>query len=856
MKKTVSINISGVIFHIEEDGYEKLKQYLSSIQQYFSTYEDSQEIVTDIENRVAEKLLAKQKVAGSQVVTLEDVNELIGAMGTVADFEAVDDEDVFAKEPQTAKAESAASGAAGSGYRPNPGQDGPRQSGTQSQYNPGAGSQQTAYAPGGKRLVRDLRRKTIGGVASGIANYFNIDPVWVRLAFVVFVVGLPALNGSSGSHVGQSFFGSLSGFAVLAYIAMWIAFPGSSTLEDDKSVKKFFRNPDDKVLGGVASGLAAYFGVDTGLIRLAFVLGIVFFGVGLLAYLVLWMIAPTANSLTEKMEMQGRPITLTNIEQSIKTNLHLSDGPEENGVTKALLFPFRVIAMLFAGLGRVVGPVVGGLGSVIRVFAGVIILIVAVSFIIACLAVLGAGLGMYTGVHTGRMDVPFELLRYDLNPLMVLAAFLVGLLPSLGLGVLGLTLITRRPLFSSRSVLTGLGIWLVSILILAVMVPEVVNEFRKKGTVEETKLFTIAGMPTLDFADTDSDFRPRLDLKGHAGPQLRLVEQFQSRGRNRAEAEANARSVRYTVVQKDSLLRFNDEFDITGKFRFRNQELNMDLFMPYEKPFRMTERFARFITNRFSTTELDRMEKSLWKFTAADELVCINFPRDLDTDNANTTNDSSDNEASGDADATVNFGDVPDGATRTFALKNFTEIDASGGFIVNVVSGDAFKVTAKGRDDDFNDVKIEVDGNALRAYIDRNGNFDGNNREPIGLTVTMPTVEKLRLTGASQAKLSGFKALKALDVVLTGACKADINATTTDLNLVLTGGSNARLRGRADHFTANLTGACTVDATEITIDRANIDATGASTAEMGTVRSLSSNATGASKITRKSGDME
>ena len=57
MKKTISINISGVIFHIEEDGYDKLKNYLTSVQQYFSTYEDSQEIVTDIENRIAEKLL-------------------------------------------------------------------------------------------------------------------------------------------------------------------------------------------------------------------------------------------------------------------------------------------------------------------------------------------------------------------------------------------------------------------------------------------------------------------------------------------------------------------------------------------------------------------------------------------------------------------------------------------------------------------------------------------------------------------------------------------------------------------------------------------------------------------------------
>ncbi|MEL7222368.1 MAG: hypothetical protein AAGJ93_13685, partial [Bacteroidota bacterium] len=59
MKKNISINISGIIFHIEEDGYEKLKNYLDSINNYFSNYEDSKEIVEDIESRIAEIFLLK-----------------------------------------------------------------------------------------------------------------------------------------------------------------------------------------------------------------------------------------------------------------------------------------------------------------------------------------------------------------------------------------------------------------------------------------------------------------------------------------------------------------------------------------------------------------------------------------------------------------------------------------------------------------------------------------------------------------------------------------------------------------------------------------------------------------------------
>ena len=54
MKKTVSINIGGIIFHIEEDGYDKLKNYLDSVNKYFSTFEDSGEIIADIESRIAE----------------------------------------------------------------------------------------------------------------------------------------------------------------------------------------------------------------------------------------------------------------------------------------------------------------------------------------------------------------------------------------------------------------------------------------------------------------------------------------------------------------------------------------------------------------------------------------------------------------------------------------------------------------------------------------------------------------------------------------------------------------------------------------------------------------------------------
>jgi hypothetical protein len=109
MKKTISINIGGIIFHIEEDGYEKLKSYLSSIQKYFSSFADSKEIVSDIEGRIAERFFNKQKAENKQVISLSDVDELIAAMGTVADFEAIEQaEDILADPLESAPAQASA----------------------------------------------------------------------------------------------------------------------------------------------------------------------------------------------------------------------------------------------------------------------------------------------------------------------------------------------------------------------------------------------------------------------------------------------------------------------------------------------------------------------------------------------------------------------------------------------------------------------------------------------------------------------------------------------------------------------------------------------------------------------------
>src|SRR5690606_3727270 len=99
MKKTISINIAGLVFYIEEDGYDKLRQYIGSVHRYFSAFDDSAEIVADIEGRIAERFLLKQKSENKQAISVEDVSELIIAMGSVSDFEAAEQAEDLISEP-------------------------------------------------------------------------------------------------------------------------------------------------------------------------------------------------------------------------------------------------------------------------------------------------------------------------------------------------------------------------------------------------------------------------------------------------------------------------------------------------------------------------------------------------------------------------------------------------------------------------------------------------------------------------------------------------------------------------------------------------------------------------------------
>ena len=424
MKKNISINISGIIFHIEEDGYETLRNYLDSINQYFSSYYDSKEIVSNIETTIAE-IVQSKLTNGKQVINAEDVESLITTMGSIQDFEAIE-------EPQ-------------------------EQQQQQQQY-----SRSTADKP--KKLFRDNKRKVLGGVASGLAHYFGIDPLWIRLILVIGVLGLDVF-----------LWGAASGFFPIGYIIFWIVVPASDELEEDTEVKKLFRNPEDRVIAGVASGIGAYFGTEVTIIRLLFVITFFFGGAGFLIYVIMWIITPEAKTITDKMQMQGESVTLSNIESNIKRSLNVGENEEESLFVKVLLFPFRLIATVISGLGKALGPLLLFLVEAIRVIVGIFLVLLAVSMLFALIVALGVLLGIVSGADGMVMgDLPLSLIKDSIPIFGSITAFFSLFIPTLAVALLGVMIIAKEKIISATVGWSMFAIWIVSILGLGLTVPSVI----------------------------------------------------------------------------------------------------------------------------------------------------------------------------------------------------------------------------------------------------------------------------------------------------------------------------------------------------------------------------------------------
>lgn len=750
MKKNISINISGIIFHIEEDGYKKLKDYLDSINKYFSNYDDSEEIIADIESRIAEIFLEKLDEDSKQVISNADIDQLISTMGVISDFEAMEEEADFAS---TGEPKQTTEGSKSKTHDQSQGQQ-----------------QKSDYKP--RKLYRDLNNQILGGVSSGVAKYFNIDPLWIRIAFVLSL---------------------FAGFGLIVYIIMWIVIPGSNELKDDDSIKKFYRDPDDRILGGVASGLANYFKTDTIIFRIIFIVLFFGFGTGFLAYIVLWIIAPQAKSLTDKMQMKGERVTLSNIDSNIKRNKEEDLSPKGEGAfTKIILFPFRLIGRILRALGSALTPLLLFIAAAFRIFIGGIISIVGISVMFSLLVAAGVLLGLHDGdwFLWNDSDFPIHVFYNTVSEIGILFAFAAVFIPFLYVFIAGITIIAKRKIMSSSVGWSILGIWMISVLGTFATVPNVIRDFRDEGYHDVSEIVSIeADTVTISLREREdfgNAFRDRrryrrnynyqseftdLDLRASRDNNWRLDKRATARGRNIEEADRNAEGILYNYKVIGNQIIFDPELSLPDDARFRFQNLDMTLYIPVNQPFKVDRDMSgllNYFSYRYNWWEVYR---NTWVFEEDGTLKCL------------TCSETEDNGYSNQSE------------TKTFDLDNFRELTVNTNLPITIKYGEDYDISMTGNSSTFDDISLRTQegnliisssendwrGSTMVIQLPQLSNLNINDESDV--SVNGSNLEETRIVVRDKAGLQLTGSLNSLTLLVLNDSRVDSEATIDDLTM-------------------------------------------------------------------------
>ena len=423
MKKTLNINIGSRVFNIDEDAYDLLSRYLESIKKYFQKINIEDDIFQDIENRISEKFNSILK--NKESLNIDDINNIIKEMGTLDDFkEAYNDFDTSDFNNQNNESKT-------TGKR--------------------------------KRIYRNTSDKVIAGVASGLANYFSVDPIIFRLIFIVSL---------------------FTGFGLIAYIIFWIGIPANDSGKINEN-KRLYRDGDNEILGGVAYGLGNYFGIDPAIIRVLFILSIFIGGFGILAYLILWVSIPEAKTVGEKMNMKGYPLTLENIEKFIKEKLSKKDG-EENLFVKIILFPFRIIGPIILGIISIIIPILKILLSFILFVFSIVIIVFLILFTLGAINLMGYQdfiIGSIDGVYISGInlsiiiaELPFYLQLSIFSFLIVALLFIIIIITKV--------LFTNKNNFSNRLI----GLFFIGIILFIfnlMVLDDIIDKWEESGQIDE-----------------------------------------------------------------------------------------------------------------------------------------------------------------------------------------------------------------------------------------------------------------------------------------------------------------------------------------------------------------------------------
>jgi len=509
MKKTFTINISGSVFHIDDDAFEKLQRYLHMLNRHFGVAIEGQEILQDIEARIAELFIEKTNNK-TDVITDAMVEEVIARMGKPEDFME-------------------------------PGEEEPKE----------------------KAQATESAQET-----------------------------------------------------------------------DQKMRRRLYRDGDSRVLGGVCSGLGAYFNIDPVILRVIFVLVMFMGGASVLVYLILWIAVPKAKTTAQRLEMRGKEATVSNIEKSIREEVNevgesynkFVNSKNERGESRLDRF----------------GDVVT---SLLRVFLRVIVLIFGAVLIIGGIASL---IGFVTSMAIGHSFIHGGPWNFGWNSDVDMAALinnfvspgaytisLVSLSLLIGIPILLILFIGTKLLFryKTNNKLIGLGtfgLWLVALIVLIVVSVNQVGNFAKQTSQTVTQKVECTQCKTIYLETADDLYEslidneislnrmkiatingkekmlghPRFTIEKSSTDEFLLLIKKRARGSSNENAQQNVEVIEYNYIQKDSTIRLDPYYLLKDDAKWRNQEVTLILKVPEGKSVYIDEKMSNIIYDIENTSNM------------------------------------------------------------------------------------------------------------------------------------------------------------------------------------------------------------------------------------------------------------
>lgn len=531
MNRTIIININGIVFHIEEDAYEVLRSYMIDVKKHFANTEGSNEIVGDIENRIAEMFSERVITGKKEVITMLDVNEVCAQMGKVSDFDIDPDQEEKTRE--------------------------------------------------------------------------------------------------------ESFYET-----------------GST------DTRKLFRDPDDKVFGGVCSGLGHYLDIEALWIRLAMVLLFIVAGTGFLIYIILWIVVPKAKTRADRMAMRGEAPNLQNFKRNFEEEMEGLRGnftmagerikPGLNRMGDGLEQLFVLIGKAFKGLFKVLG-----------VF---IIFMLCVSLVALLFCILTFGFWS-DGISGLGPEGPTWFIDGQYLTGGLIAAFLVVAIPLVALISLAVRIIFHRSFIGNYVAFTLLIVWLTAAGFIGYYGVKTAEDFAEDATVVQERMLSpypqyylevndVNMIKKIDTMSKDLDSIStiiRLNkrkgkfknmrsidiniIKAETGTQAKLIQEYRASGRDFDVAAKRAERMRYEMNQHEQHLTFDSHATLPKGELMRDQEVNIKMLLPVGCKLYISNESDRYIRNlptwqcRDLYPESERDGYTEWMMTE-DGLKCTAIERE------------------------------------------------------------------------------------------------------------------------------------------------------------------------------------------------------------------------------------